>query len=412
MKNRPPHHATTLKRALNLPMMVLYGLGTTIGAGIYALTGEIAGVAGYGAPAAFLLAALLGAFTAGSFAELAARYPRAAGAALYVQRGFGRVGPATLVGLLVVAAGVVSTAALLNGFAGYLEPFVDLDRTFAIIALALLLGAIAAWGIVQSVVVAALITLIEVGGLLAVIGAGAANLTTLGERWSLFVPGFGSASWAAVLPGVILAFYAYIGFEDMVDVAEEVVSPQQTLPRAILLTLLISTALYMGLMVTALLAMTPAQLSSSSAPLAMLFEAQTGASPMVLGGIALIAIVNGALIQIVMASRVLYGLASRAQLPAVLARVSPRTRTPLVATALTTCIVIALALFGRLATLAATTSLIILTVFAVVNLALWRIKAEPSASYDGVVLPRLFPLIGFVLSSGFVVFELVLRIAH
>ncbi len=123
---------TPLKRAISLPMLVLYGLGTTIGAGIYALVGELAGISGYLAPMAFLIASLLAGITALSFAELSSRFPWAAGAALYTREGFGSERFSTLVGLLVVSAGLVSSAALVNAFAGYLnqliDPWIELDR--------------------------------------------------------------------------------------------------------------------------------------------------------------------------------------------------------------------------------------------------------------------------------------------
>lgn len=398
-----------LKRTLNLPMLTLYGLGTIIGAGIYALVGEIAGATGYGAPLSFLVASLVAGLTACSFAELAGRYPRAAGAALYVQQGFGRVRLSVLAGLLAALAGVVSAAALVNGFTGYFQNYLELDRTWIIIAVTLVLGGLAGWGIAQSVAVAALITLVEVGGLLLVIGTGAGELTALVDRWHEFLPGPASTVGAgSVLLGVTLAFYAYIGFEDMVDVAEEVKGVRATMPRAILLTLGISTLLYLLLMVTALLAMPPSALAGSSAPLATIYEVQTGRPAVAIGIIAMFAIINGALVQIVMASRVLYGLSSRGQLPALLGRVNATTRTPLVATAVATAVVLALTLYGRLGPLAKTTSIIMLTIFALVNLALWRLKGRgppPQETYD---FPRAFPALGCLLSAAFVLRELAL----
>lgn len=396
-----------LKRALNLPMLTLYGLGTTIGAGIYALLGEIAGVAGYGAPFSFLVASVVAAFTACSFAELAARYPRAAGAALYVQRGFSVDKLSTLVGLLVVASGLVSSAALVNGFNGYLQEFFTLDRTIAICVVCILLGALAAWGIVESVTVAALVTLVEIGGLVTVIAVGADKFAMLGEHWIDFVPGSHGVGWAGVMVGVTLAFYAFIGFEDMVDVAEEVKNVRRNMPRAILLTLGISAVLYFVLMVSALLSLSPGELSASAAPMATLYESNTGSKPVVIGIIAMFAIINGALIQIVMVSRVLYGLSSRGQLPPWFSRVNAGTRTPLFATAFGTAILLLLALSGRLAGLAATTSLIMLTVFTFVNVALWRIKGREPEAPDTLTFPRFVPALGAALSASFVAREVI-----
>ncbi|MEZ5560239.1 MAG: APC family permease [Pseudomonadales bacterium] len=398
--------APTLKRALNLPMLVLYGMGTTIGAGIYALVGEIAGVAGDGAPFSFLIASIIAGFTACSFAELAGRYPRAAGAALYVQQGFGDPRLGLVVGLLVVLAGVVSSAALVNGFTGYLQEFVPVQRGLAITGIAMLLGGVAIWGIAESVTAAALITIVETGGLLLVVVVGADAFAALPERWVDFLPGSATAPWAGAFLGVSLAFYAFIGFEDMVDVAEEVKDVQRVLPLGILLTLGFTTLIYLLLMVSALLALPPQDLAQSSAPLALLYQHHTGQTPLVIGVIALFAIINGALIQIIMASRVLYGLASRGQLPGALSRVSAVTRTPVLATLIVTGLIVVLALLGRLGGLAATTSVIMLSIFTLANLALWRIKARGRAPAGVIEFPRWFPLVGALLSAGFVLREL------
>ena len=396
-----------LKRTLSLPMMVLYGLGTTIGAGIYALTGEVASVAGYFAPASFLVASLLAGFTAISFAELCGRFPRAAGAALYVKQGFSSEHLSTIVGLLVITAGLVSASALVNGFVGYLHQFIGIERVIAIVLVTLLLGSIAAWGIAESVIIASLITVIEIGGLLLVIAVSGEGLSTFSTRWTELIPSADITSWGGVYLGVALSFYAFIGFEDMVDVAEEVKQVKHTLPLAILLTLGITTIIYMLLMITAVLSIPPAEFASSEAPLAQLYEHHTGEKAIVISIIGMFAIVNGALIQMIMASRVLYGLSSRGQLPDLLAVVHHRTRTPLVATAVATVIVLMLALIGRLASLAEATSLIMLTIFSLVNLALWRIKRRDPRPVDVRIFPIWIPVTGFFASFAFVLSEVI-----
>jgi amino acid transporter len=353
------------------------------------------------------MAALVAAFTASSFAELAARYPRAAGAALYVQHGFGRPALAIGVGLLVVLTGVVSAAAMVNAFTGYLQEFLPFERAWVIPLTVLVLGFVAAWGIAESVIAAAIITVIEVGGLLLIVIVGADGFMTLADRWTDFIPGSASAPFVGTMFGVVLAFYAFIGFEDMVDIAEEVREPSRTIPRAILLTLGITVLLYTVLMMMALLTLSPDALRATDAPLAALYAAHTGSEPLLIGAIAVFAILNGALIQIIMASRVLYGLASREQLPSLFRRVDPRTRTPLVATGVIALLILAFALYGRLAGLATATSVFMLTIFALVNLALWRIKGGESGPVATISFPRVVPLAGFVLSGGFVVWELV-----
>ena len=397
----------SLKRTLSLPMMVLYGLGTTIGAGIYALIGEIASVAGYFAPVSFLVASLMAGFTAISFAELCSRFPRAAGAALYVKHGFNSERLSTIVGLLVITAGLVSAAALVNGFVGYLHQFIGIERVIAIILITLSLGSIAVWGIAESVTIASLITVIEIGGLLLVIAVSGEGLSTFSVRWTELIPSADITSWGGVYLGTVLSFYAFIGFEDMVDVAEEVKEVKRNLPLAILLTLGITTFIYMLLMVTAVLSLTPAELAFSEAPLAQIYEHHTGEKAVVISIIGMFAIINGALIQMIMASRVLYGLSSRGQLPDLLGIVHHRTRTPVIATIVATVIVLILALIGRLASLAEVTSVIMLTIFSIVNLSLWKIKQRDPHPVGVRIFPSWIPIIGFFVSFAFVLGEVI-----
>jgi len=396
----------TLNRSLSLPQLVLYGLGTTIGAGIYALVGELAGISGYLAPASFLFASLIAGLTAMSFAELSGRYPRCAGAALYVKEGFSADHLSKLVGLLVIAAGLVSASALVNGFVGYLHEFVELGRSTIIVLVVLSLGFIAAWGIKESVTIAVIITVIEIGGLLLVIAVSVGGLEMDSPRWNDLLPSLDTSSFGSIFAGSLLAFYAFIGFEDMVDVAEETIHVKRNLPLAIMLTLGITTLLYMTIMITAVMTISPEVLATSEAPLALIYEHHTGKEPVIISFIGMFAIINGALIQMIMASRVFYGLSSRGQLPAVLQIVHPKTRTPLMATVLATVIVLVLALIGRLATLAEATSVIMLIVFSMVNLALWRIKLRDPNPVDTIVFPFWIPVTGFFVSCGFVLSSL------
>jgi amino acid transporter len=404
--DEPEVHDTRLRRSLNLPLMILYGLGTTVGAGIYALIGEIAGVAGMLAPWSFLGACVLAGFTALSFAELAARMPRAGAAALYVQSGFSSPRAGVVVGILMALTGVVSSAALLNAFVGYATVFVDIGRVPLIVLTLFTLAAIASWGIKQSVVAAAIVSIIEVGGLLWITALGAETFATLPDRFHEFVPDTSAFAWSGILAGGVLAFYAFIGFEDLVDLAEEVRNVERTLPRAILATLGITTIVYLLLITLAVLAIPPAELGTSSAPLADLYTHFTGREPTVIAAIGLFAIVNGVMIQIIMASRILYGLASRGRLPAIFAHVNPRTRTPLFSTAIVSVAVLMLAIIGGLASLAEATSILMLSIFAVVNLALWRIKGTTPTAPGVRVFPRSLSLAGAVVCVAFVLIHL------
>ena len=393
----------TLKRSLSLPMLVLYGLGTTIGAGIYALIGEVAGVAGMASPFSFLIAAIIAGFTAFSFAELSARFPRSAGEAHYVQQASGISALSTVIGLMVVFAGAVSSAAISNAFVGYLHEFYDLPRAAAIAAIVLTIGLLAAWGIAQSVVVAGLLTVVEVGGLALVIWAGGDNLVRVPEALPDMWPGMGGAAWSAVLAGAILAFYAFIGFEDMVNVAEETRDASRTLPLAIVITLIVTTLFYMAISMVSVLSVPVSELAMHEAPLALVYERGSGRSAHFLSLIGIVAILNGALVQVIMASRVLYGLSDQGLLPAFLGRVNATTRTPLVATAAVVGVVLILALWFRLAGLAEATSSITLAIFTIVNAALIRIRLRDGNPAEGVCYPLIVPVLGLVLSLAFLI---------
>jgi len=374
-----------LRRTLGPVALCLYGLGNILGAGIYVLVGEVAGSAGMLAPAAFLLAGGVAALSAFSYGELAARYPVSAGEAVWVQEGFGLRRLSMATGLFVATAGVTSSATLARGFAGYLQVIWPVPDAVVIVTVVLALGALAAWGVSQSVRAAGALTLVEAAGLVLVVAVAGAALLGDGVAASVEVPPMPDTSgWAAGLAtGAFLAFFAFIGFEDMVNVAEEVRDPQRTIPRAIIGALAIATLLYMLVVTISVLTVPPAQLAAEGAPLAAVYRRAGGDVPWLLAAIGMAAVVNGVLVQVIMAARVVYGMARQGWLPGRLARVHPRTRTPVAATVLVTAIVMVLALAIDLGGLARITSFLVLLVFALVNIALMCIKRrEPLV--DGV----------------------------
>lgn len=387
-----------LKRRLGLWHVVLYGLGVTIGAGIYVLIGDAAGRAGEHAPFAFVIAALVMTPTALSLAELATRYPVSAGEAAFVGAAFGRNDLSVLVGLLVIGVGVVSASAISLGSVGYIRVFLDWPEPLLVVAVVASMGLIAVWGIEESVTLAAVMTVIEIGGLLIVIVASLiARPDSLPEIAYTMWPALEVSVWLGVLSAGLIAFFAFIGFEGIVNVAEETRDPTRTLRRAIYLTLVLATVLYVAVAAVSVVIVPPAELGQSKAPLALVFERATGASPLWLSAIAIVATLNGVIVQIIMASRVVYGLADQGRLPSLFARVSPVTSTPVVATGLVAAVVLALALFVPLGTLAEWTSRITLVVFALVNLALMRIKLRGDPAPEGVVVqPLAVPVLGAV----------------
>ncbi|NWG87300.1 MAG: amino acid permease [Hydrogenophilaceae bacterium] len=395
-----------LKRSLSLAQITYYGLGTILGAGIYVLVGKVAGNAGIYAPVAFLVAGLIAAFTAFSYAELSARYPFCAGEAVYVQQGLGLRPLSILVGGLIVLTGVVSCATLVSGFVGYLHVFLPLPHWLAVTLLIFGLWALASWGIVESVRAAVVVTLIEVGGLLLIIAVSGRHLQELPQRLPELLPPFDLGVWHGILLGAFLAFYAFIGFEDMVNVAEEVKEPQRNLPRAILLALGLATLLYLLVALAAVLTLPVGELAGTRAPLAEMYRRATGQEPVLIGLISLFAVTNGALIQIVMGSRVLYGMSRQGWLPRPLGYVSPRTRTPLIATAAMALAVQGLALGVELVALAKATSFIILIVFALINLSLVRVKRRQPVVEGVRSYPLWVPAAGFLSCTALVAFQL------
>lgn len=254
---------------------------------------------------------------------------------------------------------------------------------------------------------AAIVTVIEVAGLIWIVFVAREGLTNIPDSMHLLIPDANLSSFAPIFLGGILAFYAFIGFEDMVDVAEEVKDVQRTLPLAILLTLAITTILYVVVTLAAVMAMPLDELIQSKAPLADIYQRYTGKEPVVISIIGMFAIINGALVQVIMASRVFYGLGSRGQLPAILGKVNPKTQTPVFATLLTVGCIALLAIIGNLTILAQITSLLMLTVFALVNFALWKLKPITPAPKNIIVFPRWVSLVGAIVSAFFVVLKLI-----
>lgn len=399
--------ATQLRRSLGLSLVIFYGLGNILGAGIYVLVGKVAGAAGLLAPLAFLLSALVASFSAFSYGELASRYPVSAGEAVYIQRGLGWRPLSIAVGFFISIAGMVSSAAIAKGFVGYLHVFVAAPDWLAIVLLLLALGTVAGWGITQSVRLAGLITIIEIGGLLLVIGVGSPSLTSFPERLPEMTASLGSGvAWGGVLLGAFLAFYAFLGFEDMVNVAEEVKEPRTNLPKAIVVALVISTVLYMAIALVAVLSVPQAELAQSTAPMALVFEHATGSKPFVISLIGMFAVINGALIQIIMVSRVLYGMSRQGWIPVGFGRINSTTRTPLLATSLVVLCVIVFALWVPLVALAGITSFLLLIVFALVNASLIQIKRREPRPEGVILYPDWIPVGGLVLSVALIVVSL------
>ncbi len=395
-----PVSKPALQRRLTLPLLTLYGLGVTVGAGIYVLVGATAAKAGFYAPISFLLAAFVVAFTGFTYAELSTRYPVSAGEVAYVRNGFNSNTVALIVGLMVVTSGVVSSATISIGAAEYISHFIKLSPQILIISIIMILGLVAVWGILQSVMLAAVFTLIEISGLIFVIYYGFTIKPDLLSEIGTLIPPLEMGAWGGIVSAGLLAFFAFVGFEDIANVAEEAKQPRKNMPRAIIFTLLIATALYLAVVSVVILVVPMSDLSTSAAPLALMFENASSTTKGAFTLIAIIATVNGVLIQMIMASRVLYGMASKGSLPKTLAYIHPKTHTPLIATAIVVGIILVLALFLPIAQLAQMTSQVVLFVFMLVNLALIFIKLRKKpVRLEYYKVPLVVPIFGFITNA-------------
>ncbi|MEM8877218.1 MAG: amino acid permease [Pseudomonadota bacterium] len=369
--------AQTLRRVIGLTLLVFYGVGVTVGAGIFALIGEIVAIAGDNAAWSFLLAGVIAGCTGISYALLAGVYPRAAGEAFYVTLGLGP-GWGRAAGLAMVVVGTVSSAVIALAFTGYVADLMPVSRAPLTVALIVLLAFIAFIGVRESVLFAAAITVLELGTLVVVVFGGFPFLIGSGAEQSAG-PAIVSSAPVAILAGALVAFFAFIGFEDIENLAEETINPHRTLPLAIILTLVITVTIYVLLAMVAVAIPDRSGLVNSEAPMRFVFESVTDLDGSAISGIAALAMVNGILVQMIMASRILFGMARDGLIPGWLALLHPERRTPMtailcVAAAISLC-VLAFPLLG----LAQAASLATLSVFGLVNIALWRIGRRPDA---------------------------------
>ncbi|MFJ5062064.1 APC family permease [Streptomyces nigra] len=386
---------TALKRALTTPLLYFFILGDVLGAGVYVLVGQVAADAGGAVWVPLVVALLLALLTAASYAELATKYPRAGGASHYATRAFGPFA-GFVAGFCMLAAGVVSVAALARGFGGdYLAEFVTLPVGLVAVAFLGLLALINARGIKESTRANVVATLIEVGGLVLIIVLGAWLLLRgdgdVGRLTQLGTPEKGAA--AAVLSGSVLAYYSFVGFETSVNVAEETRDPRRSYPRALFGALATAGAVYVLVGLAASAAVPTSRLAESSGPLLEVVKEAGGVPDRLFSAIALVAVANGALLTGIMSSRLAYGMAKDGLLPSPLTKVLPGRRTPWAAIAVTTLLAMLLALTGSVATLASTLVLLLLIVFFMVNTAVLVLRRDEGEA-DHFRAPTVLPVLG------------------
>jgi amino acid transporter len=395
-----PGPDTELKRAITPKLLLLFIVGDILGGGIYALVGEVGAEVGGAIWAAFALALVMALFTAGSYAELVSKFPHAGGAALYVNRAYGNRLFSFLVAFAVMASGVTSAAALATAFGGdYLSVFIDVDTVIAALALLVLIAAVNLRGISESVKLNVGFTLVEVGGLvLIVIIAAVALGQGDAEIGRAFEFKEGSSIFAATLAGAALAFYALIGFEDSVNVAEEAQEPRRTYPKVLFGGLAIAGVIYLLVTIGASSVVPTSDLAASDGPLLeVVKQGPLGIDPKLFSAIGLLALSNGALINLIMSSRLLYGMSKERVMPSPLAAILSERRTPWIAILFVTALAGILVITGNLEKLADTTVALLVVVFAIVNVTVLVLRRE-EVEHDHFRVPWPLPVIGVAIS--------------
>lgn len=390
-----------LKRSIGPSLLSVYGAGTILGAGIFVLIGKVAGTAGYYTPLAFFIAAVVGAINGMVYAELATRSPGAGGPSDYIHKAFSTRWFSNLIGWMIVATGVVSGATITTGFSGYLVEFVSMPEWIARTGLLVVLGSVAALGAKESAWFMAITTSLGIIALFLVLYAGFfSDHAQSFSDYTAELPGLFEASVLTSLASAsFLAVYAYIGFEDMVHMAEEVKKPARSMPIGIAVALAAAAILYFFVSVAALNILSPEDLDQSKAPLVAV-AVKAGIPQWLMVFLSLAIILNGALAQIIMATRVMYSMGDRQGVPNFFAHISKLTNTPLLSTIIATGVCLALALFIPLKTLASITSTIMLLIFIASNAALIVLeRKEPEAPFDTA---RWVPWVAMVLCAGLV----------
>lgn len=407
-----------LRRVMGPGLLLLFVVGDILGTGVYALTGQVAKEVGGAAWLPFLVAFLIATVTAFSYLELVTKYPQAAGAALYVHKAFGVQFVTFLVAFIVMCSGITSASTASRFFAAnFFTAFHFSWGKAGVVVLALLfmalLAAVNFRGVGESVKLNVGLTIIEITGLVLVILVGLWAFTGGGadvdfSRVVAFETPEQKNTFLAVTTATSLAFFAMVGFEDSVNMAEETKDPVRIFPRVLLTGLSIAGVVYVIVAIVAVALVPVGALAASETPLVEVVKAGAPGLPIedILPFISMFAVSNTALINMLMASRLLYGMSRQHVLPPVLGAVHPRRFTPWVAIGFTTLIAFGLIFYvsafansNAIAVLGGTTSLLLLAVFAMVNVAVLVLRRDVQKQGGHFKTPTILPIIGFVASA-------------
>jgi len=359
-----------LKRRVSLFALTVYGVGNVLGAGIYALIGEVVGITGNISWLAFVLASITGALTGLSYAELSAMYPKSAAEFVYTEEAFKKRNLSFILGWIIIFSGILSAATVALGFGGYLSDLFGTSSTifnilFAII-LVLGLSIVNFIGIKTSTRTNIIFTLVEALGLIIII-----ILSFFGKQEPNYFSLPSGSSFVVIFSAVALIFFAYIGFEDIANIAEEVKEPHKNVPKAIIYSIIITTILYCFVAIAVVKILPFDQIGTSEAPLKDVATEILGpGGGIIMSSIALFATANTVLIMLMVTSRMMYGMARDKALPKGLSKISPKHRTPIVAVLLTTGFTLIPIFFGDISLIAHATVFGVLINFFLVNISL------------------------------------------
>ncbi|MFI8870940.1 APC family permease [Streptomyces sp. NBC_01685] len=407
--SQPTNASTTsgeppLKRAIGPKLLILFVIGDILGTGIYATTGKVAGKVGGALWLPFLIGFVVAMLTAASYVELVGKYPRAAGAALYAQKAFKVPFLTFVIAFMVMCSGLSSASAAALAFSGdYLGEFTDaVPPTLVAILFVLALAAINLRGVAESVKANVVLTLVELSGLVVILSIGAYAVFAGGGDPSrltdLETGGTGYALMTGVLGATALGFFAFVGFEDSVNMAEETQDPARTFPRAIFIGVTVTGTIYVLVALVSSLLVDSRTLEGSSGPLLEVVKAGgVDFPPKLFALIALFAVTNSALINIMMASRLCYGMANERILPRAMGSVLARRRTPWAGIVFVTVLAVGLVSTGEIEGLGDTTSFLLLCVFAVVNIAVLVLRKD-RVDHAHFRTPTALPVLGAITS--------------
>jgi len=394
----------SLHRVMGPWLLLLFIVGDILGTGIYALTGQVAKQVGGVVWLPFLVAFAVALVTAFSYLELVTKYPRAAGAALYTHKAFGIHFITFIVAFAVMCSGITSASTASRAFAANLSNAFALGLSPGGVTL-IALGFMAVVAIVnfrgvgESVKANVVLTLVELTGLLIIIciglwaiGAGEGDVS----RVTQFATTDRGVFWS-VIAATTLAFFAMVGFEDSVNMAEECREPSSIFPKVLLAGLFITGAIYVLVSISAITLVAPEQLGEGETPLLKVVQAGAPGFPLeIFGFITMFAVANSALINMLMASRLVYGMSRERVLPGVLGKVHAGRRTPYIAIGFTTLLAFGLIGFvGGVPALGGTTALLLLCVFTVVNVAVLVLRRDP-VEHSHFRTPTFLPVVGAV----------------